>query len=77
MRSTERRSLAKTIVERCVADQVGEEPVDRRPDRLLGQRAELLDGAEDAQVEVLAQPAVDDRDRAMRVSLLVRARPPR
>src|SRR5947209_841888 len=44
------------------ADLLAEEPVDRRPDRLLRQRPELLDGVEDAQVEVLAQPRVDDAD---------------
>src|SRR5205823_5189083 len=39
-----------------------QESVDRRPDRFLRQRAEVLDRAEDTEVEVLAQSRVDQGD---------------
>jgi hypothetical protein len=42
-------------------DLLAHQPVDRRPDRFLRQRAELLDRVDDAQIEVLAQTGVDDR----------------
>ena len=41
----------------------GEQAVDRRPNRLLRQRPELLDGIDDEEIEVLANAGVDDVDR--------------
>ncbi len=45
------------------ADLVAQQTVDRRPDGALRQGAEMLDGADDTQVEILADAGVDDRDR--------------
>src|SRR5262249_54614868 len=42
------------------ANLVADEAIDRRPDRFLRQRPKLLDGTDDAQIEVLAQPGIDD-----------------
>ena len=41
-----------------------QQTIDRRPNRLFRQRAKLFDGAKDTEVEVLAKPGIDQRDRA-------------
>ncbi len=46
-------------------DFVGEQAIDRRPNRLLRQRAELRHRADHAQVEVLAQASIDDSHRPL------------
>ena len=43
---------------------LGKTPIDGGPDRFFRQRPELLDGADDLQIEVLAQAGIDDCDRA-------------
>src|SRR5215813_15257751 len=53
-----------------IRDFLSEKSVNRRPDRFLRQRAEVLHRADDAQIEVLPQAGVDDGDRAwLRLSL--------
>ncbi len=49
-----------------LGDQLRQQPVDRRPDRLFRQRPEVLDGAEHTQIEVFPQPGVHDGDRPRR-----------
>src|SRR5437868_15388174 len=48
------------------ADLVAEQTVDRRPDRLLRQRPELLDRADHTQVQLLALSGIDNRHRPWR-----------
>ncbi len=61
-----------------VADLVAEKAVDRRPDRFLRQRSELLDGVDDQQIEVLAHAGVHDAHRPRhQVTVVRRRRPPR
>src|ERR1035438_1016528 len=40
-----------------------ESAIDRGPNRLFRERAELLDRADDLQIEMLAQTGIDDDDR--------------
>ena len=61
-----RRLLAKTMVERWLRISLAEQAIDRRPDGFLRQRPELLDGTDDAQVEVLAQAGIHDGHRPRR-----------
>ena len=42
---------------------VGQEVVNRRPNALLGQGSEAIDGAEDAQIEIAADAGIDDGHR--------------
>ena len=76
-RSTERRLLAKTMVERCSRISRRQQPVDRRPDRALRQRPELRStGLTTRRSRSLRSPAstIVDRPRLERVG---RRRPAR
>ena len=66
-----RRLLAKTIVERCDADQAEEPRLDRRPDRALGPGPGPVERGDHLQVQLLPPARVDDRHRPGLESVLL------